>query len=119
MASINFDNIFTKTSPHILEKICLLLDYESFKNCLKVNKAWKGVLTSKVMEQKTKCVFKKKILQDNKKLLSASKDGNAEEVARLLSTGMVDVDFGPRWAKGPYEEGGRTPLHKAKRRSVS
>ena len=114
MASIHFDNIITKTSPHIFEQICLLLDYESFKNCLKVNKAWKGVLTSKVFEKKVKCVFKEEILEDEKELLRVSEDGNVEEVATLLSTGMVDVDaicnWGEKWGKdgrGPY---GRTPL---------
>ena len=118
MVSINFDNIITKTSPHILEMICLLLDYESFKNCLKVNKSWKGVLTSRVIEKKAKCLFKKKIRKDNKKLLRASEDGNAKEVARLLSTGMVDVDFEQGYQDCGYEgcgcgPWGRTPLHLA------
>ena len=34
-----FDEIFTKTRPHILEKISLSLDYETFKSCQEVNKA--------------------------------------------------------------------------------
>ena len=115
MSSFNFDNILTKSSPHILEKICLLMDYKSFKNCLKVNKAWKGVLTSKVIKKKAKCVFKKEILKDEKRLLRVSRNGNAEEVARLLSSGMLDIDFEQKYpphGRGPF---GRTPLHMAAR----
>ena len=43
----DFDQLFIKTRPHILEKMCLSLDFESFKNCLEVNKAWKDTLKSK------------------------------------------------------------------------
>ena len=111
MASSNFDTIFTKTKPHILEKICLSLDYQSFKNCLQINKAWKVVLTSKVIEMKAKRVFKEEILEDASMLLRASQEGNAGEVAILLSSGMVDVDFEqeePPYGRGAY---GKTPLH--------
>ena len=110
MALINFDNIITNTSPHILEKICLLLDYESFKNCVEINKAWKGVLTSKVFQKKAICVFKEEILEDEKKLLRASEDGNAEEVARLLAFGMLDVDVEEEYPADDRDPRGSTPL---------
>ena len=97
MASIDFDKLITKSTPHVLEKICLLLDYESFKNCIKVNRAWQVVLTSSAILKRAKCVFKEEILKDEKKLLRASRHGNAEEVARLLSSGMVNVDFNRRY----------------------
>ena len=115
MSSFNFDNIFTKSSPHILEKVCLLMDYESFKNCLKVNKGWKGVLTSKVIKKKAKCVFKKEILRDQKRLLRVSRNGNAEEVARLLSSGMLDIGFEQKYPPNEIGAYGTTPLHMAAR----
>ena len=64
MASHDFDTIITEARPHILEKICLSLDYESFKKCLEVNKAWKGALTSGTSQEKAKSVFEKDISKD-------------------------------------------------------
>ena len=53
----DFDEKFTKARPHILEKICLSLDYVSFKNCQEVNSAWRGVLSSKTFQEKANSVF--------------------------------------------------------------
>ena len=49
---MEFEKLFTKTRPHILEMICLSLDYDSFKRCLKVNNNWTQILTSKAMKLK-------------------------------------------------------------------
>ena len=68
------------------------MDYESFKACSKVNVALKELLTSRPVQKKAKSVFSKEIAEDEKRLLLASKEGNVEEVARLLSGGMVDVN---------------------------
>ena len=92
MASCDFDTLFTKTRTHILEKICLSLDYGSFKNCLEVSKTWNGVLTSKVFQKKAKCVFHEEIREDGKRLLAASEDGDSDVVRKLLAVGMVDAD---------------------------
>ena len=53
-SGMDFDTIFTKARPHILEKICLSLDYESFKKCLEVNKAWMTVLTATAFQNEAK-----------------------------------------------------------------
>ena len=47
-----FDTLFTKHVPHILEKIFLSLDYESFKSCCQASNAWKKVLTSESFQSK-------------------------------------------------------------------
>ena len=36
-----FDKLFVMNVPHILEKIFLSLDYESFKKCHDVSNTWK------------------------------------------------------------------------------
>ena len=76
MESNGFDKLFTKTRPHILEMICLSLDFESFKKCLKVSRAWSGVLTSKVFLTKVKLVFSKDIIQDGMTLREMSREGD-------------------------------------------
>ena len=95
--SCAFDTLFTKHVPHIIEKIFLSLDYESFKSCCQASNAWKKVLTSKPFKGKAKLVFHDEILKDQKKLYDTvgrphAVLGNAEEVRRLLSTGMLDVN---------------------------
>ena len=68
MASGEFDTIITKTRPHILEKICLSLDYDTFKNCVEVNEAWKTVLTATAFQKKAKSAFWEEILGEEKDL---------------------------------------------------
>ena len=68
------------------------MDYESFKACSDVNVALKELLTSRPVQKKAKSVFSKEIAEDEKRLLLASKEGNVEEVARLVSGGMADVN---------------------------
>ena len=57
MESCPFDKLFTKSVPHILEKIFLSLDYETFKKCREVSNAWNEQLTSESYQQKAKSVF--------------------------------------------------------------
>ena len=113
-----FDILFRKNVPHILEKIFLSLDYQSFKTSQEVSEAWNQVLTSESLKAKAKSVFYGEI---SKELLNAcsgcdldhdcegydceSKDGNADDVTRLLSTGLVDLN-----CENKNEE---TPLHVA------
>ena len=89
-----FDALFTRNVWHILEKIFLSLDYETYKNCVNVNKVWHDLLTSHSYQRKGKSVFHDELLEDEKKLCSASGQGDAVEVRKLLSTGMLDVDCG-------------------------
>ena len=100
------NKLLSKNIPHIFERIVFSLDYESFKTCSEVNIALKEMLTSRSFQRKAKSVFYMEMLEDEKKLLHASKEGNVEEVGRLLSTGMVDVNC----AGGKYQA---TPLCEA------
>ena len=87
-----FDALFSKNVPHILDMIFFSVDYKSYKNCLEVNKFWHDLLTSESYQRKVKSVFHHELLEDEKKLHSASGEGNAHEVGRLLYTGMLDVN---------------------------
>ena len=64
MESGEFDSIITKPRPHILEKICLSLNYNAFKNCVVINEAWKTVLTSKTFQKKARSLFQEEILYE-------------------------------------------------------
>ena len=87
-----FDTLFETHVPHILEKIFLYLDYESFKTCFEVNRVWKRFLTSESCQKKAKSVFQEEILEKEKKLRSFSQMGNANEVRRIVSDGWLDIN---------------------------
>ena len=101
-----FDTLFTKNVPHILEKIFLTLDYQSFKECLKANNKWRGLLTSERFMSKAKSTFQSDISEDEKKLLIAARQDNSQDIKRLLSSGLVDVNFRDIFVNS-------TPLHEA------
>ena len=105
MAPGEFDGLFTKPRPHILEKICLSLDYNTFKNCLVINEAWKTVLTATIFHKKAKTLFQQEILKDEEKLRKNSKRGRTTEVKKLLAIGLLDVDS--------EDEAGSIPLNEA------
>ena len=88
-----FDQLFTNNVPHILEKIFLSLDYNSFKACFKVGNTWSKLLKSESLQGRAKSVFHDKITKEEKKLRVASVKGDAETVRKILSYGMVDVNF--------------------------
>ena len=88
MAS-HFNSLFTKSVPHILEKIFFALDYKSFKECLEVSNSWNNLLTSERFQRVGQSVFGVDI---EKELWNASRDGNTAEVKRILSIYRVDVN---------------------------
>ena len=91
----HFDALFTVTNvPHILEKIFFSLDYGSYEKCFEVNSAWNQLLTSEIYQRKARCVFHEEILRYESKLVDASREGKAEEVMKLLSSGIVDLSCG-------------------------
>ena len=83
---------FRRNVPHILEKIFLSLDYESYKTCMEVSNKWQNLLTSNSYQRKAKILFQNEITADEKKLRYAAQYGNIEEVARLLSNKMLDIN---------------------------
>ena len=103
MSSSPFDKLFAKSVPHIHEKIFLSLDYESFKNCLEVNFIWHKLLTSEAYKTVAKAKFKFEIAYDQWKLCVAAGAGNGEEVKRLLSSGMLNINRDWSWGTSLYE----------------
>ena len=104
--SCAFNMLFTKSVPHILERIFLFLDYESFKECLNVSKVWTQLLTSESYLHKGKLKFQKEIRKDQCLLaFQAVCYGNIGRVQRLLSSGMLDINF--------ILPNGTTALHQA------
>ena len=57
----NFVTLFSTNFPHIFENIFFSLDYDSYKNCMKVNSEWADVLTSERYKTKAKVVFRDEI----------------------------------------------------------
>ena len=100
-----FDKLFTKSVPHILEKIFFSLDYKSFMICMEVSNSWNELLTSESFKRMGKSVFHDDIQRD---LYQASEDGHLKKVRSILSSGMADVNY--TW--GPDKE---TPLLTASR----
>ena len=83
--------------PHVLEKILLYLDYESYKTCFEVSNDWRELLTSDLYQRKAKDLFQREITEDEEKLWSAAQDGNVEKITRLLSIGLLDVNSIPKY----------------------
>ena len=88
-----FQKLFARNVPHILEEIFLLLDYESFKKCLEVSKAWNELLTSDSLRRKAQSLFQREIENDQKRLWIAVGRSESEETIRLLSSGFLDVNL--------------------------
>ena len=92
-AGSGFDTLFRKSLTHILEKIFLSLDYESFQTCYDVSHQWKGFITSDFFQKKAKDTFSYEIDCDEMSLCEESHLGNYDEVKNLLSYGLIDVNF--------------------------
>ena len=76
--------------PHIHEKIFFSLDYDSFKECLKVCRASNDLFTSYSFKRVGKSVFCEAIHEN---LNTAMGNGQTQEVKRILSTGMADIKY--------------------------
>ena len=103
--SCEFDRLFTKSVPHILEKIFLFLDCKSFLNCLEVSRSWNDVLTSEPIQRMGKSVFGEDIVVE---LMQAAEEGTTNRVKRILSSGLADMNY--------FDEIYLTPLHEAARK---
>ena len=111
MASSNhgqFDTLFQKSVPHILEKIFFSLDYDAFVTCRKVCKTWNSLHVSKPYQKRSKTLLEEK-KRNEEMLCQFSKDGNEGEVRNLLSFGV-----NPNCQKADGDK--ETPLYYAVRR---
>ena len=99
MASGDLNTLFTRNVPHILEKVFLNLDYESYKTCLEVNNEWKELLTSTSYQKTGRDVFHREILRDEMVLDYAIKKRNKEKIK------IKYLDVGPQaQLPPPYAE---------------
>ena len=88
-----FALLLTKNVPLIHEKILFSLDYKTFKTCGGVCKAWSELLASESVQRKAKSVyFKAMKMEEEERLLRASRAGDAGEVGRLLLSGGGGVE---------------------------
>ena len=90
MGECEFDTLFTRNVPHILEKIFFSLDYASFKNCLEVNEPWRDLLTSESFLRKGKSVFCEDI---HRELRLGASSGNVDTIIRVFSSFKADVNL--------------------------
>ena len=90
MDACEFERLFKRNVPHILEKIFFSVDYHSFKKCLQVTKSWNSLLTSELFLRRGKYAFCEDIQKD---LLQAAERGNVDLIRGVLSNFMVDINF--------------------------
>ena len=88
-----FQALFDKNVPHILENIFSFLDYDTFKACRVVCKGWNELPSSQSYEKITKKLLGEKLANENK-LCEASYKCNTEDVKHLISSGVNPNCFG-------------------------
>ena len=81
-----YGELLPRNYPHILEKIFLFLDYESFKICFKVCTTWRELIISELLKRKAKDTFSLEIEEDGRKLTLAAREGRITIIRGLLST---------------------------------
>ena len=89
MDKSEFEKLFKKNVPHILENIFFSLDYESYKASHKVCTAWNQLLSSDSYIQKER----KMLTENGFKLSDAIIKEDAKEVKRIIAKGMVDMNY--------------------------
>ena len=64
MSVSEFNKLLRRNVPHILEKIFLSVDYNTFKKCQEVSKDWKNLLISETFLERGKTIFCEQIRND-------------------------------------------------------
>ena len=106
----DFNGLLEMNLPHIVERIFLFLDHESFVSCCEVSRIWNSILTAEPINKKAKSLFRKEILADEKQLSRLSRyGGKATDVRRILLSGLVNVNVNYMW--GTW--GTMTPIYSA------
>ena len=106
----DFSGLLEMNLPHIVERIFLSLDHESFVSCCEVSRIWNSILTAEPINKKAKSLFRKEIMADEKQLSCLSRyGGKATDVRRILLSGLVNVNVNYMW--GTW--GTTTPIYSA------
>ena len=87
METSGFDKLFSKSVPHIFERIFLNLDYDSLMASRKVSKVWKELLTSEPYRRRAMEMLREENSCE-RRLWESSRNGDAWEVGNLLSLGV-------------------------------
>ena len=82
-----FERLYTRSAPHILECIFFSLDYDSFLTCRGVCRVWKELHDSDRYQKMAKVLLDEK-KKNEEQLWQCSKDGKDEDVNRLLRSGV-------------------------------
>jgi len=82
-----FEKLYTKSVPHILEGIFFSLDYDTFVTCRKVCRVWRELNSSDRYQKMAEILLDEK-KKNEEKLWQCSKDGKVEDVNRLLKEGV-------------------------------
>ena len=77
-----FDTLFNKNVPHILEKIFFSLDYDSFETCTKVCTTWDELLSSESYQNRSREMLDEQTGEEIGKLLETLKIARNAEIAR-------------------------------------
>ena len=103
VVSCTFETLFTMNVPHVLERIFFSLDYGSFKKCKKVCAQWSALLNSESFKTRAKSHFAHQISSDQGQLRDLAYGGCADEIKKLVSSGMVDLNYcgGGVWGSTP------------------
>ena len=80
-----FYKLLNKNVPHIIEKIFLYLDYESYIKCHEVCDAWSKILETESIRRRSKALYHDEMVDD---LFKATKARNIKQITRLLSIGI-------------------------------
>ena len=80
-----FYKLLNRNVPHIIEKIVLYLDYETFRKCHEVCNAWSKILETESFRRRSKVLYHDEMVDD---LFEATKAGNIKQITRLLSIGI-------------------------------
>ena len=98
-----FDRLFRRNVPHILEAIFFTLDYDSFAACREVCKSWSKLHATHPYRQRGDDMLEREF-----SLCQSSRDGNAEQVSNLLGNRVnincersltgTSTEFGLRFA---------------------
>jgi len=106
----DFNGLLEMNLPHIVERIFLFLDHESFVSCCEVSRIWNSILTAEPINKKAKSLFREEIVADEKQLSRLSRyGGKATDVRRILLSGLVNVNVKYMW--GTW--GTMTPIYSA------
>ena len=116
MGSCAFDALFARSVPHLLERIFFALDFDSFEACSRVNQTWEDLFRRSYAktfgEKLAEMLIEKQ--RNERQLWIAARQGNEEEVRRIISSGGK-MDFNCMLADPHNQEfrNQETPLHNA------